>query len=196
MKKILFIVAGLALMSWQMEKYALPCSEVLLERSYDTLLAQVGTLEKNGKNDGEVEKYLHSLGLRKGQAYCAAGQYYCFYNAAKEMKFSLSEIPIPRTGHANSIFNYAKKYGKRKSYQAQQHDLIVWRKKKSSSGHIERIIEVNKAGWVRTVGFNTSSGKRGSQRDGEGVFIRKRNIYHPLAKMLIRGLIGFYEVEK
>ncbi|MFP4368605.1 MAG: hypothetical protein ACLFR2_03410 [Candidatus Kapaibacterium sp.] len=47
-------------------------------------------------------------------------------------------------------------------------------------------------GWIKTIGFNTTSGIPGDKR--EGVFIRNRNIYHPLGRMLVRGIAGFRSI--
>jgi hypothetical protein len=91
---------------------------------------------------------------------------------------------------ANATFDYIRKNGVKTAYVPQIHDFIVWKSPKNYTGHIERIISVGKAGWVKTVGFNTTSGNTGNQRDGGGVWIRNRNIKHPLGSRPIRGLAG------
>ena len=93
------------------------------------------------------------------------------------------------------MYNAAKKKGVLSEYIPEVNDLIVWKDKWSSSGHIERIVAVLDNGWVITVGFNTSNGLKGSQANGNGVYYRKRNLYHPLTRILIvRGLIGFIRI--
>lgn len=77
------------------------------------------------------------------------------------------------------------------TYTPERFDLIIWNMQGTSSGHIERIVLTGKAGWVTTVGFNTSSGISGSQRDGGGVYYRKRNLNHVLGRMQIKGLVGW-----
>jgi hypothetical protein len=172
-------------------RYELPCDVNLLSESYNCMIAQLGVLETAGHNDGpKIKEYLASVGLREGNPYCAAGQYYCFRLPCVTYGWSFSLIPIPRTGHANTMYNYAMKHGHRSKYIARVHDLIVWKYPNSGNGHIERIISVLKSGWVETVGFNTS-GRIGNQRDGNGVFKKYRNILHPIARMQVRGLIGF-----
>lgn len=167
-------------------KYELDCNRLLLIKSIEIGLQQVGTLESNNKNDGEVEKYLKSVNLSAGNPYCAAGQYYCFQQAALQLKLPIASIPIPPTGLANLIFNYGKSKGKQIDYQAAIHDLIIWRRGNTPFGHIERVVEVLDKGNVRTLAFNTSN-KTGQQ----GVFIQNRNIYNPIRRLKIRGLIGF-----
>ncbi len=53
---------------------------------------QVGTVEKSGHNDGPVEKYLTSVGLAKGDPYCAAFVYWCGRQALA------ARNPFPRSG--------------------------------------------------------------------------------------------------
>lgn len=193
MKLLILILA--IIISYQLysqKKYELPCKYKLLMVSKEILLSQVGVTEKTGKNNGiEIEKYLKCVGLSSGNPYCAAGQYWCFVEACSRLKLSAKQIPITKTGLANKMYNDAALNGKRAKYYPAVHDLMVWRNGSSSFGHIERIISVSKAGWVTTVGFNTSCRNVVTGKNVQGVFIKNRNIIHPLGKMAIRGLIGF-----
>lgn len=174
-------------------KYEVPVNAHLLHCSRTVLLANVGVKELTGNNDGpKIRLFLKSVGINHDASYCAAYQYYCF-DAITEDK---SMIPIKRTGVANQIYSDAKKRGKSVYYSPAVDDLITWKYGGSWRGHIERVIEVHPAGWVITVGANTSNGKTGSQREGNGVFKRRRNVLHPLGRMNIRGLIGFNTEEK
>jgi hypothetical protein len=170
-------------------RYELYCDSELLRLARDSAIAQVGVLEDKGHNRGAINKYYEPFRAKPGAPYCAAGIYWCFWINAVNCKIDLDSIPIPRTMLANSIYTYAKNYGVITEYKARQSDLIVWRKRSGSGGHIEFIIERGEKGWVKTVGFNTS-GKVGNKRV-EGVFIKKRNIFSPLESMRIRGLVGF-----
>lgn len=170
-------------------KYELYCDKELLEKSEILLKSQIGVKEAKGKNDGpQVEKYLHSVGLKKGNPYCAAGQYWCFAEAKNYINKPVL-IPLPKTGLANAMFDYAERKGKPSDYYANRHDLLVWVKGSSRFGHIERIIDLKNGGWVVTVGFNTSPG---NAREGDGVYVRYRHILNPLSLMIVRGIIGFY----
>ncbi len=170
-------------------KYSLKCDEELLNVSYDSMMLQVGIIEKTNRNDGEVQKYLKAIGLKGDYPYCAAGQYWCFFVSAKSLNKETKAIPIRRTGLANEMFNDAKRKGKKSYFAPKKHDLIVWRKINSFRGHIERIISIQKKGWITTVGFNSSAVINNKKR--EGVFVKKRNIYHILGLLRTRGLIGF-----
>ena len=132
----MFLLSGAI---YAQEKYLLISSKMLLDASRDTALTQVGTREKSGHNDGDVEKYLKALGLKKGDAYCAAGQYWCFLVSADALGLDPVDIPIKRTGVANLIFNDARQRGSETSYKAAIHDLIVWRKGKTNSGILKEL---------------------------------------------------------
>ncbi|MBE2189333.1 MAG: CHAP domain-containing protein [Candidatus Kapabacteria bacterium] len=199
MKRFVIITILLLLVAtvetFSASRYLISCDSELLMVSRDSLLAQVGIKEKTGRNDGrDVEAYLRSVGLAKGNPYCAAGQYWCFYSSAKDLGLPTKSIPIHKTGSTVTMLNHAIKIGQKTNSNPKVDDLMFWRRPNQWSGHVERIIEVKKAGWVDTIGFNTSSGDIGSQDDGGGVYKRKRNIHHFLGRMVVRGFIGFKAV--
>jgi len=168
--------------------YSLHCKQEILELSENIALSQVGVKEKSNNNDGEPEKYLHSVGLKKGNPYCLAGQYWSFKKAVDSLGLKYKEIPIPKTGLVYNIFHHAEKYGKATEYYPSKHCFLIWIYPNKRKGHIERIIEVGKAGWVKTIAFNTSKDYSNS-RDGEGVYIKNRNIYNPLGRLNIIRLV-------
>lgn len=169
-------------------KYELYCNADLLEKSRKIALSQNGVIEKC-RNSGEVSKYLRVFNTRSGTPYCAAGIYWCFYEAAYSLDMPLDSIPLPKTLLANNLYFYAKKYGTGANYAANIDDLIIWRNKYNIHGHVERIIKVGEKGNVTTIAFNSSAIINGEKK--EGVFIKQRNIYHPLSNLVIRGLVGF-----
>lgn len=189
--KLVLLIFITALSAYSKERYEVKCNHVLLELSERISFAQLGITE-TGKNRGEVLKYHQLMNISPGEPYCAAGIYYCFALAADSLQISRSEIPISKSSLANKIYIVAKSKGVKTKFQVKKHDLIVWKRGKSKYGHIERVIEVKKAGNVRTIGFNVKSPDNPSI---EGVFIRRRNIYSFLSGMHIRGLIGFAYVQ-
>lgn len=167
-------------------KYELPCNKQLLQKSHCIARSQIGVTEKTGKNDGkQVEMYLASVGLSKGNPYCAAGQYWCFKEAARLLNLSEKLIPIKKTGSTFAMFNAAMQKGKKVKYISKQNDLLFWII--TRTGHVERIDSVTKGGWVYCIGFNTGL----NTREGSGVEYKLRNIYHVLSRMKVRGIIGF-----
>lgn len=193
-KFIIFFAIILNLSAAAQVKTVLLVDKCLLEVSLDSAKAQVGVCELTGHNNGAmIEKYLSSVNLKRGNPYCAAGQYWCFWAAAIDLDIGINNIPIKRTGLANDMMNDALSNGKKSAFRPQKHDLLVWRKGKTSFGHIERIFHVQSGGWVQTIAFNTSSHTI-DQKHIEGVFFKRRNVYHSLSRMAVRGLIGFYPV--
>lgn len=191
MKKIafiLFVILNLGRLTSQ-TKYELNCDRELLKEAIEIANQQIGTKECDCRNRGEVERYLKLFDAAPGTPYCAAGLYYCFYNACQHLKLDLKSIPIPKSMLANAIFDYAKLNGHKTSYIPGIGDLIIWRKRQSIFGHIEMIKSIAKAGWINTIGFNTE--KRINNLLFCGVFEHKRNIYHPLGRLAVRGLVGF-----
>lgn len=175
--------------------YSLHGKQDILELSENIAISQVGVKEKTNKNDGEPEKYLQSVGLKKGNPYCLAGQYWTFKEAVDSLGLDYKNIPIPKTGLVYNIFHYAEKYGKVAEYSPTKHSFLIWIYPNKKKGHIERIIEVGKAGWVKTIAFNTAKDNSNS-RDGEGVYIKNRNIYSPLGRLNIIRLVKMQDYNK
>jgi len=173
----------------------LPSDSVLLKNYLQVAEEQVGVREATGKNDGtRIDDYLQSAGYKRGSRYpyCISGIYYCFDIAAKRLNYAKSKIPIIRTGSSLLLFNDALKRGKRlNKYYASKYDIIVWINANKTGGHGEIVTNVGRAGWVTTIGFNTTSGLAGAQNEGEGVYKRQRNVLHFLGRMQVRGLIHF-----
>lgn len=182
-------------LSFARAKYLLPCSPILLEESRTVLFEQIGTLEKTNRNDGKkIRLYLKSIGLNEGNPYCLAGQYYCFWESARRLKFDLASIPLPRTGLATRLINYSKQVGKIGKFLPNVDDIIVWQKGKTPFGHVERIVRIGPKGWVETIGFNTRRYDRTRKRFVEGVFRWHRNLFAPLGHLSIIGIVGFYRM--
>ena len=132
----------------------------------------VGVREKTGRNDGkEVEMFLKSVGLSKGYPYCAAFVSYCLTQANVKK-------PVVRSA-------MARNFETRESIKAKDvligknkvppGSIIVWRKGSTVNGHAG--FAVNWSGVKgNTIEANTSSGEKGSQSDGDGVFKRTRTI--------------------
>ena len=165
----------------------LRCDRDLRIRQLAITKSQIGVRE-TGRNSGAVTRYLRAVGLPSGNPYCAAGIYWSFDSASSSLGLAKSAIPIPRTGLASRIYSYAKANGVRCQARPAIGDLIVWQKPSSIFGHVGQILLVRDAGWVTTIEYNT--GNR-SQREGDGVWTKQRNIYHPLGRMRTRGIINF-----
>ncbi len=197
MKKLLLLFILLILLplsGFAQTKYVLPCKVEVLRQTAKVIHSQIGIVERTGRNDGEVEKYNRYMGQSKHAPYCCSGIYFCFAEAVKGLCLPNYFIPIPKTSVASEVFIFAKRNGIKTNYAATQGDLIIWRRHNSYKGHIEYVDSVGRAGFVRTVGFNST--KTIQNKKYEGVFFQKRNIMHPLGRLKIRGLVGFSRLEE
>jgi hypothetical protein len=179
------------------QRVTISCDKATWEESLALVRQQVGVREATGRNDGpQVEAYLRSVGLGKGNPWCMALHYWAFAQVS-------SKPPIRRSGLVRAVWNDAVQRSRLEGARVwissatldwtRDGDLIVWGFLTSTSGHIERQISRHSAGWVVTVAGNTSSGVAGSQRDGDGVYLRRRNTRHPLGRMVLMGAIGRHD---
>lgn len=195
---VVFLLALCSLLLLGQKRAELPVDSRLIKASRDSVLTQVGVTERTGKNDGEVLKYGRTMGYKSPIYYCAAGQYWGYFVSVGPLGLTKTDIPYKATPLASDMFNDGYRRGRRTPYEPHIDDLIFWRKVNSVSGHVERVVAVKSAGWVETVGFNTGP-EAGSgmvdERNGGGVFRRKRNVKHFLGRMQVSGLIGVYPKE-
>lgn len=166
-------------------RFVVQCDAGLWQRSLAWQVSQVGVTEKTGHNDGEpIETWQRAVGIHRGDPYCAAFQSYSFVVCSQTGE----GLPFHPTPLANGIFSDCARHGTpSRGYAAG--DLIVWKHANTTSGHIGRVVKILKDGFVRTCEANTSSGT-GNQRDGDGVYLRTRNVRLPLSRMYLRGFVG------
>ncbi len=138
----------------------------------DTAKRYVGIKEATGHNDGYfIEKFLKSVGRKKGDSYCAAFVSYC-------LDKSFAKYPKVRSGLARAfkLPGYIKAmdvfYGARVpgGYLVGFENIGTW------SGHIEILRAASQGSTLYTIGANTSNGLKGSQSDGNGIYERTRKV--------------------
>jgi hypothetical protein len=184
------IITALYIVESKPQRYEVEASKELVEMSRNILRQQVGVTETIGNNDSPmIRQYLKSVNINYPQPYCMAGQYYCYYEANKVLGGSY-KIPLPKSGVAIHAYSYAKANGNKTEFTVRVDDLLIWKRRRSWSGHVERVITVMKGGYYRLVGFNTMPQDiAGSQREGQGVHIRVRKVSR-LGKLLFHGVAG------
>jgi len=133
-----------------------------------------GVKETTGHNDGKaVEMFLRSVGRHKGDSWCAAYVSYCLIQGKVKLPTTRSGLARdfkrgPGTISANDVLRKAKVIPP--GY------LVGWEKGTTISGHIGFVNQT----WCGVSGYtlegNTSSGVKGSQSDGDGVYYRQRSI--------------------
>jgi lysozyme family protein len=151
-----------------------PTSELLTE-----LLAfaatQIGVMERPpGSNGGpEVEQYLNSVGLRKGDPWCVAFEFFCFNKASEKLQRS---SPMIKTGSVLDHWDRARKKGIPVLLATDAVDnpelvrpgMLFVMSTGGGNGHtgiVEKVI----GGRLVTIEGNTSEG---GSREGIGVFRR------------------------
>lgn len=131
-----------------------------------------GRVKEVTKNAGpEINIFLAAVGLGPGYPYCSAFVSYILdtFEIDKPAKRSaLSTAFISDTSYraAEVLLGIV---------EPQPGDIVTWRKGNGIYGHTGFVIAWNKSSGV-TVEANTSPGPGGSQRDGEGVWIKSRQI--------------------
>lgn len=145
--------------------------------------------EKTGRNDApEIDRMLAYLGLPKGLSWCAAFVIFGYKEAADELRV---KQPWPRYGRVAMLWETCKrnplKYHAITTEEVrlgivrlQPGDLPVWAngtiRNRDFNGHIGLVVSQLSPLKIKTIEGNTSSGDKGSQRDGNGVFERTRAI--------------------
>jgi hypothetical protein len=142
----------------------------------------IGVTEIRNNAGIEVEAYLSSVGLRKGNAWCCAFQYYNLSITAKELGVT---CPMNRTGLCYNVYTYAK-HNLKTTDKIKAPALIIWNKSGTTSGHIGLITKINQ-NQITTIEGNTGSG---NVRDGDGVYKRNRKLNSKLSNMQIICIIN------
>jgi hypothetical protein len=149
-------------------------SQILDEKQRTLQIAKsfVGIKEEKTNGGYWVDRFLRSVGLRTGNQWCGAFVGFCLDSA------KVTSIKV-RSG-------LARRYVTKQSIKAKEvmqknitipsGSILVWRRGNTLFGHVGFVKQwKGKSG--TTIEGNTSSGTRGSQNDGDGVYQRNRSIY-------------------
>tara|TARA_R110000868_G_scaffold176609_1_gene414471 strand:- start:8151 stop:8600 length:450 start_codon:yes stop_codon:yes gene_type:complete len=130
-------------------------------------------VQEFGNNEGpEIEMFLASVHLGKGNPYCAAYVSFCLAQATPG-----PYNPTVRSGLARKFKtrDAVKASLVLRGLEVKPGWIVGWEKGNTVYGHLGIVIKWD-GQCGETVEANTSSGTFGSQRDGDGVWIRKRCI--------------------
>lgn len=150
---------------------------ILLQMAIEVANSQIGVLENPlGSNCGkEVEKYLASVGLTKGNSWCMAFIYYCFEEASKKLKII---NPLIKTG--GCLYHWQSTTTKKiVATQAKNNPSLIIPgsifiiNHGGGLGHTGIVTAVH-GGYIKTIEGNTNNT---NSREGIGVFsIENRKI--------------------
>jgi hypothetical protein len=151
--------------------YFLPSLSWSGSKIIENATSYIGTVEIGNNAGPEVEAFLKSVGRRKGDSWCAAFVRYI-------LDLSNAEYPTVRSGLAQAYITKKSIPAKHiaKGYKKVEPGwLVIWKKGNTFKGHIGFVTSWGKISGS-TIEGNTSSGIKGSQADGDGVYARKRSI--------------------
>lgn len=138
------------------------------DRVVEIYMGEIGVRELTGRNDGErVEEYLHSVGHKKGAAWCAAFVSWVFQQAKiKAVRSAWSPAWFPAS---NTIYTRGSS-GNRTPEKA---DVFgIWFNNLNRIAHVGFVDDWQKnTQFVLTVEGNTNDA---GSRDGDGVYKKRR----------------------
>ena len=145
-------------------------------KALDTAIKELGKSEipKNSNWGTHVQKYLSSVGINFPAPWCMGFVYWCFDEAAKELKI---KNPLVKTGHVLTHFNKARQNGALRFITTKKSvmpgDIMIMRFA-NNNGHtgIVRHVDLDK-NTVTCVEGNTNDD---GSREGFEVAERTRNI--------------------
>lgn len=133
----------------------------MTKKAIDFAKTQSHVREVKTNSSPEIDKYLKSVGLSPGLAWCTAFLYYCYSQVAKRH-------PYPKTGLVHEAYKGLKNYHIKKPVD----NSLFFIDTGSYRGHAGFVISV-KGEKIITIEGNTND--KGS-REGNGVYIRERSI--------------------
>jgi hypothetical protein len=139
----------------------------------DTAMQEVGEKEVEGPNEGpDVRKYMAAVNLSDGYPWCAGFVRWALDQAGANYPGVRSAVATEyitdRSIEARKVLRGTK--------EVSVGSLSVHRRGDTWKGHIEILTRRWKGKCGTTIGGNTSPGKAGPQRDGDGVWPRRRCI--------------------
>lgn len=146
--------------------YRLPDRHLLnaKERPHQQLISiargEIGIREKSGQNDGErVEAYLATVGLKKGQPWCAAFVSWVFQKGGHHQ---------PKTGWSPALFN-----SKVNTKTVKPGNIFgIWFPQIKRIAHVG-LVEKREGDWLISIEGNTNVA---GSREGDGVYRKRRSV--------------------
>ncbi|MEI6806740.1 MAG: CHAP domain-containing protein [Myxococcaceae bacterium] len=117
----------------------------------------VSITEQGGNNRGQLVTLFQRAagGLANGEPWCMAFVQFCIQ--------AVDTLVADCEGSTQKSLLFKS-----------EHCLCIWQQGQTASGHVGIIVDVNADGSIMTVEGNTSSGDAGNQREGDGVWLKRR----------------------
>lgn len=143
----------------------------------------VGITEQGGNNRGQlVELFQRTTGgLANGESWCMDFVQYCIQEVDASVvhalvldgKGSAKKSPLFKSEHCLTVWNNSQAL---KIDAPVPGSLCIWQQGQTASGHVGIVVDVNADGSIMTVEGNTSSADAGNQREGDGVWLKRRQL--------------------
>lgn len=140
-------------------------SDIFRIRMLEIAFTQLHVRELTNHNDGiDVEKYLHSTGLHKGEPYCQSGIHWCGDEAARQLN---TKNLVPNTGSVLECYRIAKEKGYIITGLPEKGDQFFM-DFGGGKGHAGLVNRVTPSGRIFTVEFNTTIDPTTPEEDRNG----------------------------
>lgn len=151
-------------------------------------LSQVGVHEEGGNNSGPiVEMYQRVIGKAEKEPWCVSFVQWCVRQVDEKYKSETILFPTE-----SSQLLWSKTPHVARVTQPELGCVVVWTKYKGdtplSIGHVGIVKEIIHDGYMLTVEGNTSPGD-GIQREGDGVYVKRRLIHQNHGYMRLAGFL-------
>jgi CHAP domain len=175
-----------------------PTKEALDLFSFGLLRSQLGVRESTKNTGPAVELYQRAVtkrgersggGSAVGEAWCAAFVHWVIFTAEHAFntrsRVTASELAVATFTQSPKELRLTK---------PEAGSLIVWRKKGTSNGHIEWVVDVNADGTVQTIGGNTGPDVASGVNDaGDGVYWKRQVAAESYGDMEFLGFLRVWE---
>lgn len=138
----------------------------------------VGITEQGGNNRGQLVTLFQRAagGLANGEPWCMAFVQFCIQavdNLVADCESSTQKSLLFKSEHCLTVWNKSQVL---KIDNPKPGSLCIWQQGQTSFGHVGIIVGVNADGSIMTVEGNTSSAEAGNQREGDGVWLKRRTL--------------------
>lgn len=165
----------------------------VINRALEIATKFIGTKEE-GQNTGPVIDEIQKKFGFHGVQYCVLFTLYCYKQACEELGI---KYPFPQTASSQTLFDWAlkNKIAYTDTRSLTRGDIVIWRKFKLWQGHAGLVISSfdEEHNTFKTIEGNTANSDYGNQRDGDGIYIRRRfarKIDFSVDNFYLRGFIN------
>lgn len=156
----------------------------LNEELANVAAAYVGVREREHNRGPEVEKFQKAVdGQASGEPWCMSFVQYCIKVVEENYKVNSKVFKLE---HCVTVWNKSPEDLRLSTPEVGC--LIIWGNKRNGNGHVGIIQEVKNHSSFTTIEGNTSGNRTGNQREGDGVYLKLRNM-EPLGDKEVYGFL-------